>query len=71
MHGFYKAKNKSDGSHDNLRLRILVIGDLHDKESVVDTWSPTASMMNLKYFLADTVKHKAGVYQLYFIGSFL
>ena len=28
-------------------------------------------MRNLKYFLANTAKHKAGVYQLYFIGAFL
>ena len=28
-------------------------------------------MRTLKYFLADTAKHKAKVHQLYFIGSFL
>ena len=28
-------------------------------------------MKNLKYLLADTTKHKAGVHQLYFIGAFL
>ena len=28
-------------------------------------------MRNLKYFLADAAKHKAGVHQLYFIGAFL
>ena len=37
---------------------------------VGDTWSPTASMRNLKYFLADAAKHKARVHQLYFIGAF-
>ena len=36
-----------------------------------DTWSPTASMITFKYFLADTEKHKARVHQLYFIGVFL
>ena len=36
-----------------------------------DTWSPTASMRNLKYFLADAAKHKARVHQLDFIGAFL
>ena len=35
------------------------------------TWSPTASMSNFKYFLADASKHKARVRQLDFIGSFL
>ena len=38
---------------------------------VGDTWSPTASMRTLKYFLADAVKHKARAHQLYFIGAFL
>ena len=36
-----------------------------------DTWSPTASMRTLKYFLADSAKHKARVNQLDFIGAFL
>ena len=36
-----------------------------------DTWLPTASMRNLKYFLVDVAKHKARVNQLGFIGDFL
>ena len=35
------------------------------------TWSPTASMRTLKYFLADAATHKARVHQLDFIGAFL
>ena len=38
---------------------------------VGDTCLPTASMRNLKYFLADADKHKARVHQLDFIGTFL
>ena len=38
---------------------------------VGDTWSPTASMRNLKYLLADSAKDKAIVHQLDFIGAFL
>ena len=38
---------------------------------VGDTWSPTASMSKLKYFLADATKNMAKVHQLYFIGAFL
>ena len=38
---------------------------------VGDTWSPTASMSNLKYVLADAAKHKERVHQLDFIGAFL
>ena len=67
----YKAKIQSDGSLDKLKLRIVVRGYLQNKELVGDTWSPTASMRTLKYFLVDATKHKAIVYQLYFIGAFL
>ena len=67
----YKAKIQSEGSLDKLKLRIVVRGDLHNKEMVGDNWSPTASMRTLEYFLADTAKHKARVHQLYFIGAFL
>ena len=38
---------------------------------VGDTWSPTASMSSLKYFLEDAAKNKARVHQLDFIGAFL
>ena len=67
----YKAKIQSDGSLDKLKLIIVVRRDLKNKEMVGDTWSPTASMRNLKYFLADAAKHKARVHQLDFIGAFL
>ena len=67
----YKSKIQSNGSLDKLKLRIVVRGDFHNKEMVGDTWSPTASMRTLKYFLADAAKHKARVHQLDFIGEFL
>ena len=67
----YKAKIQYDGSLDKLKLSIVVRVDLHDKEMVGDTWSPTASMRNLKHFLADAAKHIARYYQLYFIGALL
>ena len=57
--------------HDKLKLRIVVREDLQNKELVGYTWSPTASMRILKYFLADVDKHKARVNQLYFIVAFL
>ena len=55
----YKAKIQSDGSLDKLKLIIVVRGDLKNKEMVGDTWSPTASMRTLKYFLADAANHKS------------
>ena len=69
--GVYKVKIQSDGSLDKLKLRIVVSGYLQNKEMVGDTWSPTASMRSLEYFLADAAKHKARVHQLDFIGAFL
>ena len=47
----YKAKIESDGSLDKLKLRIVVRGDLKNKEMVGDTWSPTASMSTLNYII--------------------
>ena len=67
----YKAKIQSDGSLDKLKLSILVRGDLQNKEMFGCTWSPTASMRTLNYFLADAVKHKARVDQLDLISAFL
>ena len=67
----YKAKIQSDGSLDKLKLRIVVRGDLQNKELVGDTLSPIASMRTLKYLLADSTKHKTRVNQLDFIGAFL
>ena len=67
----YKAKIQSDGSLGNIKFRIVVRGDLQNKELVGNTWSPTYSTRNLKYFLADAVNHKARVHQLDFIGEIL
>ena len=49
----------------------MVIGDLQNKELVGDTWSPTSSMSNLKYVLADTAKHKEIFHQLEFSRELL
>ena len=67
----YKAKIQSDESLDKLKLIIVVRGDFQNKEIVGDTWSPTASMRTLKYFLVDAAKHKTRVHQLDFIRAFL
>ena len=67
----YRANIQSDGSLDKLKLRIVVRGDLHNKEMVGNTWSLIASMRTLKYLPAYAAKHKARVHQLYLIGAFL
>ena len=64
----YQGKIQSDGSLDKIKLIIVVRGDLQNKEIIGDAWDPTASTRSLKYFLADDAKHKAILYQLYFIG---
>ena len=53
---------------DKLKLRIVGIGDLQTKEMIGDTWSPITPMRTLKYFLADSSKHKSRVHQLDLIG---
>ena len=54
--GVYKEKIQSDGSLDKLKLRIVVRGCLQNNYLIGETWSPTASMSNLKYFLSDAVR---------------
>ena len=52
-------------------MRIAVRGDLQNKDLIEDTWSTTAFMRTLKYFLSDAVKDKERLHQLDFIGAFL
>ena len=63
----YKANTESDGSLYKLKLRIVVRGDMQDKELIGDNWSPTSSMSTLKFFLKDSIKHKARIHQFDFI----
>ena len=49
----------------------MVIGDMQNKDSIGDTWSPTYSTRYFKYFLVDAVQHKEILYQLDFIGELL
>ena len=67
----YKAKIQYDKILDKLKLRIVVTGDLQNKELVGDTWSPTVSMINSEYFLTGTSKHKARVTSVIFYWSII
>jgi hypothetical protein len=67
----FKVKVKSDGSLDKLKCRLVVRGDLQDKNITEDKWSPTASFRSLKMFLAHASRMKARVKQLDFVGAFL
>ena len=68
MNGCLQGKIKSYGSLDKLKLVIVVRGDFQNKEIIGYTWSPTASMRILNYFLVDYSKHKSILHQLDFIG---
>ena len=63
----YELKTQSDESLDNLKLRIVVIGDLQNKYLVWENLSQTSSIRTLKWLMADAVKHKAKVNELDFI----
>jgi transposase InsO family protein len=67
----FKVKVKSDGALDKLKCRLVVRGDLQDKNITEDKWSPTASFRSLKMFLAHASRTKARVKQLDFVGAFL
>ena len=64
-----KAKIKYDGSLDNLKFIFMVKRDLQNEIIVGDTWSPTVSMRDLKYFLENAVNHKVRLHQLDFIAA--
>jgi hypothetical protein len=67
----FKVKVKSDGSLDKLKTRLVVRGDLQDKNITEDKWSPTALFHSFKMFLVHACKLKAQVKQLDFVGAFL
>ena len=66
-----RVKLQSDGTLDKLKNRIVVRGDLQNKQSTEDKWSPTASFRSLKMVLAHAARLKVRVRQMDFIGAFL
>jgi hypothetical protein len=54
----FKVKIKSDGSLDKLKTRLVVRGNLQDKNITEDKWSPSALFRCLKMFLAHAAKLK-------------
>ena len=46
-----------------IKQEITSLFDIEIKDQT-NNWSPTASVQQLKYFLADTIQNKAKVYQL-------
>ena len=52
-------------------LRIVVIGDMKNKELVGDNWSPTAYMRTLKYFSAGCIQSQGKSAPVRIIGASL
>ncbi len=67
----HRIKLGSDGTLDKMKSRIVVRGDLQNKEISEDKWSPTASMRAMKMFLVHAARLKVSVKQLNFVGAFL
>jgi hypothetical protein len=52
----FKVTMKSDGSLDKLKTRLVVRGDIQDKNISEDKWSPTASFRALKMFFTHACR---------------
>ena len=67
----FRAKLKSDGTIDKLKVRIAARGDL-DKGSVTENnWAPLASLRLVKIFLADAARDGNRIFQIDFVAAFL
>ena len=70
MHGCVQGENSIWWKYWQVKNWELWLREICRKRKLVgDTWSPTASMRTLKYFLACAAKNKARVHQLDFIGA--
>ena len=67
----YTGEMQYYGSIYKLESRILVRVDVKNMVMNGDTWYPTASMRNTKYFLEYSSNNKARVQQLYLTGALL
>ena len=53
----YKVKIQSDGILQELKFRIVVGAYLYNNEMIGYTWSPTAPMRTLAFFLVYAAKN--------------
>ena len=67
-----KAKQKSDGTLEKLKCRIVARGDLQKQTNEwEDTWSACASIKTVRMFLAFMTSQKRIIKQGDFVGAFL
>jgi hypothetical protein len=67
----YKAKQRSDGYLEKLKVRAVQRGDLQWHKPDEDTWSPCASAWGLRLFIAELCRRRRTLRLLDFIGAFL
>ena len=67
----FKVKIKANGSIDKLKARLVCRGDLQKLPPDEDTWSPTASMRLLKFFIGDAARNQRQIKQADFIAAYL
>jgi len=66
-----KAKQRSDGFLDKLKVRAVQRGDLQWYKPEEDTWSPCASSWGLRLYFAELARRRRRGRLLDFIGAFL
>jgi hypothetical protein len=67
----YKAKQRSDGCLDKLKVRAVQRADLQWYKPEEDTWSPCASSWGVRMFLAEIARRGRTAKLLDFIGAYL
>ena len=67
----YKAKQRSDGYLDKLKVRGVQRADLQWHKPEEDTWSPCASSWCVRMFFAEIVRRQRTAKLLDFIGAYL
>ena len=67
----YKAKQRSDGYLDKLKVRGVQRADLQWHKPEEDTWSPCASSWGLRLFIAEITRRRRTAKLLDFIGAYL
>ncbi len=67
----YKAKQRSDGYLDKLKVRGVQRADLQWHKPDEDTWSPCASSWGVRLFFAEITRRRRTAKLLDFIGAYL
>ena len=67
----FKCKTDKHGQIDKLKCRVVVRGDLHVPNEIIDSWNPHANYISLRMFLAFCAEHGIFPSQVDFIMAYL